>query len=100
MARKLPGIDGIPFYTNKPEDTPVDVRNDDLKLRGTAEVYILDLSKKEDLDTYAKIMTDSAKGLCVSDKEDVQWLAKKENWKIFIRILRYYYTLADEDLIL
>jgi hypothetical protein len=100
MPRKLPGIDGIPFYTNKAEDVPVDIRTDDLKLRGTAEVYILDLSKKEDLDTYAKIMTDSGKGLCVCDKEDVQWIAKKENWKIFIRILRYYYTLADEDLIL
>lgn len=100
MARKLPGIDGIPFYTNKPDDTPIDIRSDDLKLRGTAEVHILDLSKPEDLKTYSQLMTDCAKGLCVADKEDVQWLEAKENWKIFIRILRYYYTLAAEELIL
>lgn len=100
MARKLPGIDGIPFYTNKAEDFPVDIRSDDLKLRGTAEVYILDLSKPEDLTVYSKLQTEAAKGLVVADKEDIQWIESKENWKIFLRILRYYYTLSAEDLIL
>jgi hypothetical protein len=100
MARKLPGLEGIPFYTNKSEDVPVDVRNGDLRLRGTAEVHIFDLSKQEDLIKYSAIQADVARGQCAVDKEDLQWLAKKESWKVFLKIIRYYYTLAEEEVIL
>lgn len=100
MSRKLPGIDGVPFYTDKPADEDINIREEDLKLRGTAEVYIFDLSDSKQLEEYRKLQTDIARGLCAQDKEDVQFLSDKQTWKIFTKVLRYYYTLTTEEIIL
>lgn len=100
MPRKLPGIDGIPFYTDKPAEETLNVREEDLQLRGTAEVYVFDLSDSKQMEEYRKLQTDIARGLSAQDKEDVQFLSDKSNWKIFTKVLRYYYTLNTEEIIL
>ena len=99
-VQQFPGINGIPFYTNKIfENGAPDVREHEVIRRGTVEVYIFDMDNKEHLKEYAGIQSDLARGRLDVSREEMNWVPEKQNWKIFIRVIRFYLTLKEEDLI-
>ncbi len=98
--QSYPGINGIPFYTAKsfPNGAP-DIRESEVIRRGTVEVNIFDMDNKEHMQSYANLQSDYARGRLDVSLEQIQWVPEKQNWKIFIRIIRFYLTLKEEDLI-
>ncbi len=98
--QRFEGINGIPFYTAKsfPNGAP-DIRESEVIRRGTVEIYVFDMNIEDQMKAYANLQSDYARGRIDVSMEQVQWVPENKNWKIFLRIIRFYLTLKEEDLI-
>ena len=75
--------------------------NDDPEFRKprdgyTVEVYVLDLSKKEELDKYTTLLNKAGTSLFTKIRYiERHWIESTQNWKIFIELTKK--VLVDPD---
>jgi hypothetical protein len=94
-------IDGI--YAGFPyEGPPLNLKNGDpdqmkprLVATVTVDTFLMD--DEEDVKKYKKHMEDVGRGWAQISLEDVQWIASRETWKIFLRLMHQKY-IEPEDL--
>lgn len=82
----LPGYDGLPFRGNTvpflKEDDPTSRQP---QVSYEPHVWILDLSKTEDLDDYRAVYQLVTNGSAIISAEERQYDAEAKNWRIFLR---------------
>lgn len=82
----LPGYDGLPFRGNAipflKEDDPASRQP---QVSYEPHVWILDLSKQEDLDDYRSVYQLVTNGSAIISAEERQYDADAKNWRIFLR---------------
>lgn len=94
-------IDGM--YNNLPYTGPaLNLKNDDPpqmlpRLTHELTVRTFDMSNPSDADDYKQIMHEVGLGWSQISKEEMEWIPRIENWKIFLRILHLKY-IQPEDL--
>jgi len=82
----LPGWDGLPFRGSTipflKEDDPAHKQP---QVSYEPHVWILDLSKQEDLDDYRAVYQLVTNGSAIISAEERQYDSEAKNWRIFLR---------------